>query len=303
MATDSKPVGTDLKWLLYRVIVPAAAAGILVAVVAFYLASQGHGPTYLLEVGKAGLQLAGVAAIGGFVTYAIEAHKADREAAEKLLVEARTAAERRLQRERNDAEREKDRKREERRRQYEYRISLLRRLRDAYGDIKRVRRRLEAAGFKDGATRILDDKMVAAYDTNMMRLVDTKLDLEAIRDEIKAWPAGEAMRAVHRHVEALDEYLGNTIVDEFRKLSPVDVDRQLPLTVADFPQVQRFTGHASYEIAGSFKVATCHYHAALWLLSRELYSTSHDAPLGAPDGLPAAGAAQYPGGPCPNPPK
>lgn len=151
------------------------------------------------------MQMVGVAAIGAFVTYAASAlrdaqdaerQRRDQEWArvERKRDHDRQVAENTRQHERLRVEKEQERNREEMRRQSEYWRGLLRQLRAAYGATKRVRRRLEVAGFKPEATYEMDKVRAEAYADGMAKLVDIKLDLEAIQEGSMPGPVTKPQR-------------------------------------------------------------------------------------------------------------
>jgi hypothetical protein len=105
------------------------------------------------ELGKAGMQLVVVALLGALVTAALQAA---------------------------------EHQREEARRRTEYRLGLLQRLRAAYGEIKRVRRQLEAAGFRTvSPTTPMAKEVAEVYVTEMAKLNEAQLTIEAIKEELE----------------------------------------------------------------------------------------------------------------------
>jgi len=237
-----------------RILVLALLAAFVSGVAAIAVAWANMGPAqrtaFWPELAKAGMQALAVAVIGALVTGALNYTEAKREAA----LQDRDRA-------REEAEKDRDRQREDARHHNEYRLELLRRLREAYNEIKRVRRELQIAGFTPDATGDLPEASAAAYVAGIARLGEVKLELEAVRDELNAGVGGEGSTdVVLNHLLALEAYVDEFVAQEGRDVASVLFAHPGTMTFDHFGSIRDFTALAKY----SFKEnAADHYHAAV----------------------------------------
>ena len=259
---------------LYQLRVPiiailfTIAVGLVAMAVAYPRMSAADRDGFWAELGKAGMQTIVVAAVGGIVTAGLKYMEDQREAAQKV----------------------QDAKREEIRQRNEYRLGLLRRLRDAYSTIKRVRRELEIAGFKPAsiepfapATGPVSAERAAAYHAGIAALREVKLDLEAMREELLAGIGlGESTEDLKSHLRHIEDYLDNQIIDEQRALPSGFTTADMPLDLNQVQGLQRFVAVA--QVAFGAHVSRP-YHEAARVLVNDILTPDPD------ESLPTAGKA------------
>ena len=155
---------------------------------------------------------------------------------------------------------ETDALREEVRRRTAYRLELLRRLRSAYGDIKRARRELQTAGFRESSPVAFTPKVVAMYGSAMAQLSDANLELEAILVELRAGLALSSVSStIESQVGAMERHLGRVVLDEYRR-NWLDV-QSFPhdLTTKIAPVASRMSGGSVFKetFSNRYHIATC----------------------------------------------
>jgi hypothetical protein len=212
--------------ILFTVVV-----GVLAMLVAYPRMRPEDQDGFWADLGNAGMQAIVVAAAGGIVTAGLKYMEDQRETAQQA----------------QDARREVIRSRNE------YRLALLQRLRRAYSAIKRVRRELEIAGVKPAstdpftlATGLVEKENTAAYHDGIAALREVKLDLEAMRDELKAGVGLEGSTPqLSRYLQQIEDYLDNEIIDEQRALLPAVTAADMPLAREQVPRLQQFVASTS----------------------------------------------------------
>ena len=208
------PRHTSFPWLAERelrvpavLILAALAVGALAVVVALTQLSSTDRGAFWTEIGIAGLQLIVVAFGGGIITTALRSIEVQREQTQRRLELAR-----------------------ERRREYSW--YLLRHLRTAYNEIKRVRRDLELAGFRT-CSGPLSGEQATAYAAGMSRLREVKFILEEIQEELEAGIGKDgSTRPIKELLDRLEHYVDDGLIDEYRdwastlKAAPESVECQ-----------------------------------------------------------------------------
>lgn len=165
-------------------------------------------------IGEAGREALVVVVIGTVVTYALHAAQEQRHEAQ-MLAESRQ---------------------EWVRRRTEYLMELLRRLRTAYGDVKRARRHLQAAGFRKALADPIGDRVAEIYFVNMETLTGARLELEAIVDELKAGMEDDEGPAqiIATELDAMADYLKDGVLEEYYERGKALRRNPASLTYKDF---------------------------------------------------------------------
>jgi uncharacterized integral membrane protein len=224
----------DARWLIGAVIVALVIALILLRLAWINVWDRDRNGLWG-EVGKAGIQIIVVAVIGTLVTFAL-----------KTLEDHR----------------------DELRRRSEYRLDLLRRLQAAYETIKAVRRQLEAAGFGIPSTTSLGPAVASIYRAEMTRLLNARLAIESIRDELEPGLGGnEATKLIWCHLDALQHHLNYGVLQEYQIQAPDLIRDPNSRKYNQFPQLRNFVTDANK----SFKAdLSCPYHIAACALATDI---------------------------------
>jgi membrane protein implicated in regulation of membrane protease activity len=274
------------KWLAWLFIGVVFVVGLGVAAFSFWTMDGGHDDIWL-GVGTAALQLSAVVVVGALVTFVLERLEARREQTQKRL----------------------DRQREELRRRNEDRLEVLRRLRAAYGDAKRARRRLQAAGLTTkcpSPASLGDAETAGSYSAAIDGVNEAQLALEALRDELEPQVGADpSSRAIAAHLGTMEKYLSGVVDEHNLVYLPLTRDRPGSVSFADLPNLRTFTE----KNVSVFKHCFAHpFHEAVELLKDDILGTEAGAPQPAaaphqgPDGMcepqPAATHQRAPDGAC-----
>ncbi len=234
-----------------RLLIAAVVALIVVAAVVAYavvVTYRNDLTGFWAELAQVGLQSIVVGVLGVVLTAALNAAETRRAEAAREALQAELDA------------------RDEGRRRTTYRLELLRRVRAANNDIKRARRDLDAAGFRDVPARPFTPERTHAYGAAMARLGDANLDLEALLVELRAGVhRTAAMLEIETQLDAMELHLGKNVLPEYRRqwdrLQAIPND----LTTEDVPFARglawgKFTAHFSepYRIIACVLVAAIH---------------------------------------------
>ena len=198
------------------------------------------------ELAQAGMHLSVIAIGGLFVTAALGYVEASRQATQQ----------------------HRDRQREDLRRHHEYALALLRRMRERYNDIKRVRRQLEIAGLQPTCTGPITPAAGEAYVEAMATLREVKLDLEAIQDELDAGMGGGGATArIKSSLKAVETYIDHVLIDEYRTRGTAASSAPQTIACQSLPGLLGFVAPAHV----AFKDRVSHpYHEAVRLLVAEM---------------------------------
>jgi hypothetical protein len=167
---------------------PYAAVGVVLSfglalVVLSTILAPTKRPDIWFEAGKAGLQLAIVAVIGGIAAAVLRYF---------------------------------DAMREDRRRFADYLLTLLRQVVSAYNQVKAARRILRAFGFSAPMAPTLRPEQVTEFLAQMKALNQAQLSLELIAREMRSHPAFQSVPTLCTAVETAEKYVGQ-VLDDWEK--------------------------------------------------------------------------------------
>jgi hypothetical protein len=200
------------------------------------------------DLAKAGMQTVVVAVAGALVTVAL-----------KMMEEQRAVS-----------QKAQDVEREDRERRNTYRLELVRRLRKAYTDIKRARRRLETAGFRHGLGPVPAPSL-AIYAKALTALTEAKLEIEAINEELEAGvEVPGSVQQIKDRLKLIENYLDAQAIEEYRTHAYGLLTKSTTLTFEHFPRVKIFAGDARTSCDSFGPRLADPYHAAIDDLVQEI---------------------------------